>query len=355
MCIKSPLQRSRGPKVPRWYKDVSDLFPSKGECPSLTTYSHSPTIPFKTKNSWAGNMPISNNKNDTYYFWLWGKDDAKPNKDVVIWIHGGPTCSSLIAMLTQSGPFVYPSLDARPHPNPHSWTKTANMLYVEQPIGVGFTTGTPTGQEKAQFADQFAGFLDNFFITFPELEGGNVYFAGESYAGVYLSHIMARQYALGNKHNVKGALFINTLISDPVVQTALVTYNFAVKNAKTIGFTQADLAAIKKDSDKCNYTSYTRQHLTYPATGKLPDINREGCDTYVVYDTLARKRKANYNVCEWVEVPFLGFFSLSFSLAETSFLFKRSYHNSTPIPRNTSFNFTPGQHCFTDVYSRTTS
>jgi carboxypeptidase D len=245
-------------------------------------------------------MPISNDatSDDSYYFWLWGKDSITPSRDLVIWLQGGPDCSSLMGMLAQNGPFIFPKIDGVPHPNAYTWTRSANILYVEQPIGNGFTTGRPTSQTHAEFAKQFGGFLDNFFKTFPELNGSNIYFAGESYAGSYISHIMNYQYTTGNKHTIKGALIINGLLSDPVVQTDLVAYEFAVKNAKTIGLTKGDLAVIKKQSDQCHYTSYTQDHLKYPASGPLPDIYRHGCDTFKTFDSLARKRKADYNTCE---------------------------------------------------------
>jgi carboxypeptidase D len=201
-------------------------------------------------------------------------------------------------MLLQTGPFLYPAINGKPRPNTYSWTRSANVLYVEQPIGNGFTTGTPTAQDHAQFASQFSGFLDNFFKTFPELQGSNVFFAGESYAGVYISHIMNHQYATGNKHNVKGALIINGLISAPVVQTDLVAHDFAVKHAKTIGLTAADLAVIRKQSDKCHYTTYTEENLLYPPKGRLPDVNRQGCSVFSTFTALARKRKADYYTCE---------------------------------------------------------
>ena len=57
------------------------------------------------------------------------------------------------------------------------------MIFVEQPVGVGFTQGEPTITDEQELAQQFIGFYKNFVDTF-DLHGGEVYIAGESYAGM---------------------------------------------------------------------------------------------------------------------------------------------------------------------------
>lgn len=54
---------------------------------------------------------------------------------------------------------------------------------VEQPVGTGFSQGTPTATNENEVAEQFLGFFKNFVDTFA-LQGKKVYITGESYAGV---------------------------------------------------------------------------------------------------------------------------------------------------------------------------
>jgi carboxypeptidase D len=56
------------------------------------------------------------------------------------------------------------------------------MVWVEQPVGTGFTQGTPTATSQEESAAQFLGFWKNFMDTFG-LNGKKVFIAGESYAG----------------------------------------------------------------------------------------------------------------------------------------------------------------------------
>jgi carboxypeptidase D len=125
---------------------------------------------------------VTPSKSDNFFFWMWGNDGVKPAEEIVIFMNGGPGCSSLYGLMIENGPFLYPSKKLKPYVNQYSWTREAIMVYVELPIGVGFTTGPSNISNEDQLAQQFTTFLDNFFVTFPELKGKKLFIAGESYA-----------------------------------------------------------------------------------------------------------------------------------------------------------------------------
>jgi hypothetical protein len=54
------------------------------------------------------------------------------------------------------------------------------MLYIEQPVGTGYTQGTPSIENEDDLAEQFVGFLQQFLKVFPELRGKKTYLTGES-------------------------------------------------------------------------------------------------------------------------------------------------------------------------------
>jgi carboxypeptidase D len=62
------------------------------------------------------------------------------------------------------------------------------MVWVEQPVGTGFSQGTPTATSEADVASQFLGFFKNFVNTFG-LQNRKIYITGESYAGYYVPYI----------------------------------------------------------------------------------------------------------------------------------------------------------------------
>jgi len=92
-----------------------------------------------------------------------------------------PGCSSLEGLLQENGPFLWQFGTFKPVENPWGWNKLTNMIWVEQPVGTGFSKGTVTATNETEVAAQFNGFWKNFVNTFG-IYGYKVYIAGESYA-----------------------------------------------------------------------------------------------------------------------------------------------------------------------------
>ena len=59
---------------------------------------------------------------------------------MVVWLQGGPGVSSLFGLLELHGPFTakYDKYNnTKAVPNPYTWTKIANMIYIDNPVGAG--------------------------------------------------------------------------------------------------------------------------------------------------------------------------------------------------------------------------
>lgn len=59
------------------------------------------------------------------------------------------------------------------------------MIWVEQPVGVGFTQGKPNITNEVELGLELAGFYKQFTKTF-DVAGWDLYLTGESYAGYYV-------------------------------------------------------------------------------------------------------------------------------------------------------------------------
>merc|ERR1719464_1696751 len=75
--------------------------------------------------------------------------------------------------------------------NPWSWTEAANVVWVDQPSGVGFSEGPMVATEQG-VAEHMHTFLRNFFAHFPAFYDVPFFIVGESYAGHYVPSIAAR-------------------------------------------------------------------------------------------------------------------------------------------------------------------
>jgi len=59
---------------------------------------------------------------------------------LVIWLTGGPGCSSELAIFFEQGPFKIND-DVTLRINPWSWNNASNLLFVDQPVGTGYSHG----------------------------------------------------------------------------------------------------------------------------------------------------------------------------------------------------------------------
>lgn len=52
--------------------------------------------------------------------------------------------------------------------NPYSWNSNANIMWIDQPAGVGYSYGTKNDKDEADVAEDMYQFLQEFFTAHPE-------------------------------------------------------------------------------------------------------------------------------------------------------------------------------------------
>lgn len=241
-----------------------------------------PTVPFEVPESWAGLMPIkeadgnSSSKNDQFFWYFKEETSCGSKDDLVVWLNGGPGCSSLMGLLEENGPVLFPdNITGRPEQpyvklNPYSFNKLASVVWVEQPIGTGFTTGTIDAKSYRDIAAEFFSFLRNFYDTFPENKKKNLWITGESAAGEYIPYIADYIYSQQGASKASGIHLKGISINDP-----LFTSYFLGEDAATVPFVQTwykELGLSDKFLDKFYEKAkskgaydYVEKNLVYPA------------------------------------------------------------------------------------------
>ncbi|KAJ7849010.1 Alpha/Beta hydrolase protein [Mycena leptocephala] len=108
----------------------------------------------------------------------------------------GPGCSSGVGLFMELGPCRVHNAENGTVFHPESWNSNANIFFIDQPIGVGFSYAdygeyVSTTEEAAQ---DIAAFVAIFFLHFSKFQGRGFHMAGESYGGRYLPAIAAAVY-----------------------------------------------------------------------------------------------------------------------------------------------------------------
>ena len=137
-------------------------------------------------------------------FWLYEPHHPTVDDSLVIWFNGGPGCSSFHAgMFLEMGPITTPLQPAGSFgqlknatygPNQYAWTHATAVLYVEQPVGVGFSYGGHPPMDEHDVARDFYHFLQNFNTIFPDMAAKRLFLFAESY-GVRFA-LNCRMYSL---------------------------------------------------------------------------------------------------------------------------------------------------------------
>lgn len=135
-------------------------------------------------------IEITPEHNGHLFFWLYENRHIPDRERTVIWLNGGPGCSSMDGALMELGPYRVKEGGKLAY-NEGSWDEFANLLFVDNPVGTGFSYVNTDSylHELQEMADQFIIFLEKWFQLFPQFENDDLYFAGESYAGQHIPYI----------------------------------------------------------------------------------------------------------------------------------------------------------------------
>ncbi|KAG8080579.1 hypothetical protein GUJ93_ZPchr0007g5822 [Zizania palustris] len=164
------------------------------------------------------------NTHDARMFYLFFESRGSKDDPVVIWLTGGPGCSSELALFYENGPFHIADNMSLVW-NDFGWDQESNLIYVDQPTGTGFSYSSDSRDirhNEANISNDLYDFLQAFFIEHPTFAKNDFYITGESYAGHYIPAFASRVYT-GNKNNdgvhinLKGFAIGNGL-TDPAIQ-----------------------------------------------------------------------------------------------------------------------------------------
>ncbi|KAL3722259.1 hypothetical protein ACJRO7_034608 [Eucalyptus globulus] len=178
-------------------------------------------LPFKLETGYIGVREFD----DVQLFYYFIESERSPKDDpLMLWLTGGPGCSSLSGLIYEIGPlnFNYKNSSGNSPTfllNPYSWTKVANIIFLDQPVGAGFSYSTT--QEGYYSGDLRSAaetyqFLRKWLVGHPQFMSNPLYIGGDSYSGMTLP-IIVTEIVNGNEvgHlpplNIKGYLLGNPL------------------------------------------------------------------------------------------------------------------------------------------------
>ena len=108
----------------------------------------------------------------------------------MLWLNGGPGASTISSgLLFENGPCRYSVEENTTVWNEYGWNEKVNIIYLDQPVGTGFSYGGAESTTLANLATDVYTFLQLWMARFPEYARLPLHVAGESWGGHYVPHI----------------------------------------------------------------------------------------------------------------------------------------------------------------------
>ncbi|XP_057949112.1 serine carboxypeptidase-like 45 isoform X2 [Malania oleifera] len=221
----------------------------------ITGLPGQPQVSFQ---QYSGYVTVDQGKQRALFYYFAEAETDPAAKPLVLWLNGGPGCSSLgVGAFSENGPFR-PS-GAVLVRNDYSWNKEANMLYLETPIGVGFSysadsTAYEGVNDKITARDNLE-FLRKWFVKFPQYKNRSLFISGESYAGHYVPQLAQLMIQFNKKEksfNLKGIA-----LGNPVLEFAT-DFNSRAEFFWSHGLISD--TTYKMFTSVCNYSRYVGEY-----------------------------------------------------------------------------------------------
>ncbi|KAF5386835.1 hypothetical protein D9615_002016 [Tricholomella constricta] len=179
---------------------------------------------------YSGYLDVAEDKH--LFFWFFESRSSPKDAPLVLWLNGGPGCSSSTGLLFELGPCNIANDGKNTTHNPYSWNTHANIIFLDQPVDVGFSyadDGTTVNTSPVAGKDVYA-FLELFLNRFPEYSKQPFHIAAESYGGTYapnfanVIHQENKKLGLAPvpqlKHINLASVILANGLTDPYIQMA---------------------------------------------------------------------------------------------------------------------------------------
>ncbi|EJD45527.1 alpha/beta-hydrolase [Auricularia subglabra TFB-10046 SS5] len=265
-----------------------------------------PLLAETLQDSYAGVLPLTNQTNEQrqMFFWYWPSSAKEGSDSVAIWLNGGPGCSSLVGFLNEQGAFL-----VNPHPgdlkvsaNKYAWSTVSDMLFIEQPIGVGFSRGPTDIKNEDDVARDMYHFLQQFYAVFPDVLEKKLFITGESYAGYYIPYISQRILNASDAEkkalpiDLQGIMINDGVYSDFVIAQYAPLAQFATVHRETLELNDTALADLRTVSKECGFDALMGK-LTYPPTGPIAVDNSSDTNACIARVSAAYEAAFEANRC----------------------------------------------------------
>ncbi|KAI4298588.1 hypothetical protein L6164_032128 [Bauhinia variegata] len=211
-------------------------------------------LPFKLETGY-----ISVNDSELFYYFL--ESQGNPQEDpLFLWLTGGPGCSSFSGIVYEIGPIqfdIHNYIGGLPKFSyyPYAWTKTASIIFLDSPVGTGFSYSTtqegwPSSDSLA--VEQAYEFLRKWLNEHQQYLLLQLFIAGDSYSGMIVP-LITKKVVEGNDANLKPFLNLKGYLVGSPITDLFLNSNEKITFAHRMALISDELYEKMKSSCNRNY------------------------------------------------------------------------------------------------------
>jgi carboxypeptidase D len=157
--------------------------------------------------------------------------------------------------------------------NPYSWTKLGHVLYIDQPVGTGFSTASspsPATTNDRVVSDFFAWIAD-FYNYFPHLLSKKTHIVGESFAGFYIPYFVSTIF---QNHDTLPVNLQSISLGDGTFGNGVAMFEVAIgsyirSQNESLGIPDDILDAFSESDHACGFDLILAKATVYPPKGPI--------------------------------------------------------------------------------------
>ncbi|XP_027083594.1 serine carboxypeptidase-like 2 isoform X3 [Coffea arabica] len=213
-------------------------------------------LPFELETGYIG----VGESEDVQLFYAFIKSESNPQSDpLIIWLDGGPGCSSFIPLFFGIGPVILEPLSfdgtlPKLVLNPSTWTKVVSIIFLDSPVGSGFSYAKAAQASQSsdfQASDQAYEFIRKWLHDHPEYKSNPFYVSGISYGGIPVP-ILTQLISNGNEDGIEPRIDLKGyILGNPVTKASGIPNN-RVPFAYRMGLISDELYELVRNIDDQN-------------------------------------------------------------------------------------------------------
>ncbi|PIN18368.1 Serine carboxypeptidases (lysosomal cathepsin A) [Handroanthus impetiginosus] len=230
-----------------------------------------------------------------FYYFI--DSERNPDNDpLVLSLTGGPGCSGFSSLVFEFGPITFdsstfgqslPSLIL----NPYSWTKMANIIFLDWPIGAGFSYATtPEGYHTSDSASpkDIYVFLRKWLLSHPRFIKNHLYIQGESY-GAKIVPMLSWEISKANEGGILPQMSLHGYFTGNPGTNPHAAQNERLSYAHNLGLISDEY--LKQAERSCNgeYVDINEANIQCQSAVRVIDECLDGIDFYHILDPACPK------------------------------------------------------------------